>query len=178
MIKIEAARPEDVYGLVRLMQVCAPHGLLRKPDEINNDFIKNKLPVAGRKWFFVAWSEAAPIGIVWGQVYDQYRLRQCVGELSLAVHPLAQSNGIGRTLMTHLIESIKQNSPQIRRIELMCNPHNTKAVALYKSLGFEKEGLLKARVISDDGQPMDDLQMGLILTSNKPSGATNKGSEE
>jgi ribosomal protein S18 acetylase RimI-like enzyme len=172
-IKIEAAQYDDVEGLVALLRDCAPYGLLRRPEEIHHDMIKEKLPFDQKKWLFIARFDDEIMGMVWAQVYSPYRLRDCVGELTLAVHPKAQSQGLGRRLMVHLMGHIRQMAPQVRRIELMCNPNNTKAVSLYESLGFVREGLLRGRMTADNGEIIDDLLMGWLVEGNAPVQATS-----
>lgn len=172
---IKPAQFDDLDALVTLLRACAHSGLLRKPEEIHPDMLREKMPQDAKKWLFVARSEGELVGVVWGQIYPLHRLRFTVGDLTLAVLPPFQSQGIGRALMVHLIRAIQEEAPQVHRIELMCNPENQKAVAIYQSLGFVKEGFLRGRFISDDGRFIDDLQMGLIVADNGPVSATRLG---
>jgi RimJ/RimL family protein N-acetyltransferase len=50
----------------------------------------------------------------------------------------------------------------IVRLELTVFPHNAPAIALYRKLGFEEEGILRRRYLID-GRYMDAMLMGRDL---------------
>ena len=49
-------------------------------------------------------------------------------------------------------------------VELQVRADNPRAIALYRSHGFEHEGTRRALVRADDGRLVDDLVMGLLFT--------------
>lgn len=59
----------------------------------------------------------------------------------LAIHPDNFRKGFGKKMMLEIIEFCKNNS--VLRIELSVAVHNLRAIQLYESVGFKKEGILK-----------------------------------
>jgi putative acetyltransferase len=84
-----------------------------------------------------------------------------VVQLTIVVHPGHTSQGYGRILMDHAIEWARR-SPDIEKIELRVRSCNSRAIALYRSLGFEVEGTLKRRIKLSEGYA-DDICMSLFV---------------
>jgi len=63
-------------------------------------------------------------------------------ELGVTVRKSHWNLGIGRIMMVHT-ENVARSESIIRRIHLKVRTDNEKAVALYKSLGYEIEGTVK-----------------------------------
>ena len=80
---------------------------------------------------------------------------QHVGVLSVGVHPSAQRLGVARALLTTLIAHAR--SSRVERLELYVREDNSRARALYASLGFTHEGTRKRFVRLEDGRYVDDL---------------------
>jgi ribosomal protein S18 acetylase RimI-like enzyme len=97
----------------------------------------------------------------------RYKLRMLwhVARFDLAVHPNAQGLGLGRAAMLCALGWARAVSPPVLRAELNVLADNHRAVALYRSLGFEVEGVRRAFVRRADGSLGDDLQMALLLPS-------------
>ncbi|WP_164020825.1 GNAT family N-acetyltransferase [Pyxidicoccus trucidator] len=97
-----------------------------------------------------------------------YRMLRHVGVLGIGVHPAAQGLGVGRLLMQHLLQWVRSHrdadGQRVLRVELYVRADNPRAIALYRSLGFEHEGTRRAFLRADDGALVDDLLMGLLLT--------------
>lgn len=51
----------------------------------------------------------------------------------------------------------------IWRLELLVMAHNDRAIALYERMGYVREGVKRSAILLD-GQPVDELIMGKILT--------------
>jgi ribosomal protein S18 acetylase RimI-like enzyme len=81
------------------------------------------------------------------------------GTLGIGLLPEFRGQGIGRQLMQTTIEAAWQCG--ITRIELTVREHNANAIALYKSLGFEFEGLQR-NAVRIDGQYQNVYAMALI----------------
>lgn len=90
--------------------------------------------------------------------------RAHVCTLTIVIHPRWQGRGLGRALLTRGIEWARGN-PRIEKIELTVRADNQRAIALYRSLGFKDEGLLRGRVNGTDGMMRDDLAMALFTQS-------------
>jgi ribosomal protein S18 acetylase RimI-like enzyme len=86
--------------------------------------------------------------------------------LTIVVHPGHEGQGIGKQLLTALIEWARA-APGVRKIELNVRATNTRAIALYRSLGFEEQGRQLQRICIDAQTFIDDLEMGLFV---KPRG--------
>lgn len=83
-----------------------------------------------------------------------------LSELTLVVHPEHQGRKIGRTIFTIFLEEIGRNRPDIGKVELFTCETNTKAIALYNSLGFKVEGRMEMRVKTPQGLYEADIPMG------------------
>ena len=68
------------------------------------------------------------------------RTRHC-GEFGIAVRSKYWNNGVARNLINELFKWGK-DSKFCEKINLKVREDNKKAIKLYESLGFEKEGLL------------------------------------
>ena len=83
------------------------------------------------------------------------------GELGVSVNPEFQGLGIGRQLITSLIQWA-ENNPAIEKIFLNVFATNEKAIHLYKHLGFAEEGRFIRAVKQPDGEYVDVLQMYIM----------------
>ncbi|WP_231620806.1 GNAT family N-acetyltransferase [Fictibacillus sp. 7GRE50] len=84
-----------------------------------------------------------------------------VGTLGIVVSKYYAGLGLGKALMNELIVWARQNGIT-RKISLVTNEHNTKAIDLYKKFGFDEEGLLKQDNFIN-GTYQNTVMMGLIL---------------
>ncbi|MGG0642653.1 GNAT family protein [Sporosarcina gallistercoris] len=84
-----------------------------------------------------------------------------VGTLGIVIRQSHAGNGLGRLLMTALIDWSKKNE-QTEKITLITRSDNERAVALYEKLGFKQEGVFYKD--SFDGERYyDSLSMALFL---------------
>lgn len=81
---------------------------------------------------------------------------------SFAVNPAFHRRGLGEKMLQELIDEARGNG--IRRVELIVESDNRKALALYHKLGFVIEGTLrKFYKRADDPDYLDDHYLGLLL---------------
>ncbi|MFB3828911.1 MAG: ribosomal protein S18-alanine N-acetyltransferase [Bryobacteraceae bacterium] len=81
--------------------------------------------------------------------YAVSSVREDTGEIiSLAVDPQARGMGLGRALLAHTLGKLAQYGAA--RAELAVRPGNEAALALYKSVGFRRVGLVR-RYYEDGG---------------------------
>lgn len=92
---------------------------------------------------------------------DADQRKRHIGKLSIAVAPACQGQGIGGRLMDQIIE-LAERWFCLRKLALTVLAANEQAVNLYKSRGFEVEGLLRMDIIVD-GVPSDVYPMGKYL---------------
>lgn len=91
-----------------------------------------------------------------------------VGEIAILVSNAQRGLGLGRILMEMAIEWGR--AVGLAKISLRVFPDNTRAVGLYRSLGFEEEGLARGEVRMPGGD-RDVLLMGLALGGTDVTGA-------
>ena len=87
----------------------------------------------------------------------KHRMRHSA-DISLIVHTNYQNAGIGRAILTQLLE-LADNWLLLKKVELEVAAGNSRAIHLYESLGFEREGLKKYATITD-GKLTDIVVMG------------------
>lgn len=165
MPDIRRSTQADLNGLVALYKAAAASGgLSRKPEEVTAGYVGGYLAQAGEAGLsLLAVAGDQVVGEIHGWSMPQSQFAHVFGDITIAVHPQAQGQGVGRALFTALIAEIATAMPQIRRIELGCRESNARAIALYKSLGFVIEGRLKNRVYDQAGYYEDDFVMGLLV---------------
>lgn len=87
-------------------------------------------------------------------------ITQHVGVLGIGLLPAVRGQGIGRRLMLAAIEKAKKQG--LTRIELTVREKNENAIALYKKIGFEMEGL-KRNATRTDGVYENIYMMALLV---------------
>jgi len=75
-------------------------------------------------------------------------------------HPAARGRGLGRQVMTALIENARQTDLELLILGARGNNHGT--IQLYEELGFREWGRLPNRIVVGDDR-FDDVQMMLPL---------------
>lgn len=74
-------------------------------------------------------------------IHQKHRNEHILYLGGVAIHPDNFGKGFGRKMMLEIIDFCKKND--VLRIELSVAVHNEKAIQLYESVGFKKEGILK-----------------------------------
>ena len=87
------------------------------------------------------------------------RRRHAMG-MGISVAAEAQGQGIGRALMAALID-YADNWGQVLRTELTVYADNARAIRLYESFGFQREGLMRAYALRN-GVYVDTLVMARL----------------
>ena len=91
---------------------------------------------------------------------DPHPASRHVADLGLMVAGTHRRQGIGRALMEQAV--LWARSAGVRKLELHVFPHNDPAIALYESMGFEREGYRKGHYRRDDGY-QDAILMALEI---------------
>ncbi len=84
------------------------------------------------------------------------------GEFGMSVERSSRDQGIGSLLLKVLLEWAAQNKT-IEKIGLNVHSNNERAIALYKKMGFEIEGIKKRDVNYGEGQYVDTTVMGRFI---------------
>jgi ribosomal protein S18 acetylase RimI-like enzyme len=161
---IRLARIEDAPQLAAAERVHAqtPGMLASAPDELEDGAFAAKIRDLGQLangCYIVAVQGDQLVGHA---LLDPLRLRSTahVVQLTIAVHPGFEGQGIGRLLMVELLEWAR-GEPSVEKVELRVRHENERAIELYRSLGFVQEGRFVRRVKTPDRRYLDDVAMGL-----------------
>lgn len=138
-------------------------GLARTASEITREYIEHFVSKSIYNGIELIASSGQPGRIV-GEIHCYSNgitaFSHVLSDLTIAVDPEYQRQGIGRMLFTELLNDVTLNRPDILRVELIARESNIRAITFYESLGFEKEGRLKKRIKRSDGGFEDDIMMG------------------
>ena len=153
---IRAGRSEDAPAIRALYQAvgATPGGIARSPDEVTPEYVDGFVTQSlARGVILVAELEGMP-GLAAELHAYRSELRifsHVLGELTVAVHPAAQGQGLGRQLFDALLELVRRDHPGITRVELITSESNHRALRLYEGVGFRREGRLAGRIRNPDG---------------------------
>ncbi len=143
-----------------------PDGLARTPAEITAAYIDGFMARAASDGVELVWEANDGSGQLLGEIHASSpgiaSLAHLLTDLTIAVDPQAQGQGVGRALFQGLLEHVLLQMPQISRVELFARASNRRARALYLSLGFVDEGVLRRRVNNARGEAQDDTIMGWL----------------
>lgn len=162
---IRQAQPGDHARLVQLYRAVAmvPDGIARTPDEVTDEYVALFMARAAANGIEIVFEEDGRLlGEIHASCAGIASLAHLLTDLTIAVHPQAQGRGVGRRLFQALLDHVMQAMPHITRVELFARDSNTRARALYASLGFLEEGRLRARVNNSRGEPETDTIMGWL----------------
>ncbi|HOX82753.1 MAG TPA: N-acetyltransferase [Chryseolinea sp.] len=157
---------DDLHSLIALYKAVArtEDGIARLEYEVTEDYVKD----------FLLKSLASGLIIVGENPDDETQLIASVhaykkgikvfdhvlGDMTLVVHPQFQGKKIGRTIFTIFLEEIGRNRLDVGKVELIARESNTKAIALYQSLGFLVEGRMEMRIKTTHDDYEADIPMG------------------
>jgi putative acetyltransferase len=99
------------------------------------------------------------VGVAGLHLNGNPRLRHS-GSVGIMVHKDYQNQGIGKALMGALLD-IADNWLLLERVELSVFVDNERAIHLYETLGFEKEGIKRKAAIRN-GKYEDEYMMSRI----------------
>ena len=137
-------------------------GLARAANEITREYVEgfvSKSIVHGLEFVATDREVNAVVGEIHCYGSGIRTFAHVLGDLTIAVHPRYQGQGVGRMLFTELLREVTENRPEVLRVELIARESNKKARTFYESLGFNEEGRLVQRIRSVDGGFEDDIMM-------------------
>lgn len=109
--------------------------------------------------FVAVTPEGKIIGCAGISIFGNPRLRHSAS-LGIMVLPEYQGQGVGKALMSTLMD-LADNWLMLVRVELGVYPDNLRALRLYESFGFEREGVKRKAVIRN-GAYIDEIVMGRV----------------
>lgn len=162
---IRPAIAEDQKKLFHLYRKVARqgYGIARSEKEISASYIKYFMKKSSENGFeLVVEHPQDPDRIIgdihcWGS--DLAICRHVLADLTTAIDPEFQGQGIGKALKTELLQLIQEKRPDILRLESIVFENNTKSIKLNEKLGFIMEAKLENRVILNNNQFMNDILM-------------------
>jgi len=167
-VLIRSATEADAQALIARDVELANRGVgtIYEPGEIDEDVHARRRKVrrlldAPRDHLIVAEHAGQIIGEASFRAGPSRRTRHH-GMLGISVATAWQQRGVGRALMTTLIDWCRAH-PDIERVCLWVFANNTPALALYRSLGFIEEGRRVREIRLAPGVYTDDLVMALSV---------------
>ncbi|HET9254007.1 MAG TPA: GNAT family N-acetyltransferase [Pseudonocardiaceae bacterium] len=92
--------------------------------------------------------------------------RHNVGSLAMMLARQHRGQGIGGRLLDEGLRWARES--QLHKVDLGVWPHNTAAIALYRSRSFAVEGRLRRHYRRANGELWDMVAMGLVLDTRSP----------
>lgn len=165
-IAVRATRADDVDALLSLYRAVArtPGGLARLESEIGRDVVESYVTrsVDGGIGRVAVTDTGSVVGEIHALSPGIFCFTHVLTDLTVAVHPDARSQGVGRQLFRSLMDAVIQGRPDITRIELIARESNGRALQFYESLGFVREGVLRKRIRNPDGSLESDVPMAWL----------------
>lgn len=144
-------------------------GIARYADEITDEYVNEFITRSLRNGVIVVAEDSAThviAGELHAYPYGVRRLAHVLTSLTIVVDPDAQGQGIGRQMFETLLHEVRENRPDILRIELIVQESNPYARRLYESVGFRVEGRLTDGIMNTKtGLPETDLPMAWLRSS-------------
>lgn len=162
---IRFATLHDHAAIVKLYRDVAaiPDGIARTPSEVTDDYVSGFMQRAAANGVELVYEHEGRIaGEIHASCVGIASLAHLLTDLTIAIHPGTQGKGVGRQLFMALLSHVTEAMPHITRVELFARDSNTRARALYASLGFVEEGRLRARVNNARSEPETDTVMGWL----------------
>jgi ribosomal protein S18 acetylase RimI-like enzyme len=160
---IRPSQDTDAPGLAALIDAVAGEGELiaavpGEPDTIEQSVRLVSIVLEGGLTLTLE-VDGVPAGHVMVQRRAGRRYAH-VGEIAILVSNAQRGGGLGRSLMEMAIDWSRVVG--LAKLTLRVFPDNQRAISLYRSLGFQDEGLLTGEVRMPSGD-RDLLAMGLAL---------------
>lgn len=165
---IRCIKKEDADGFLELshrldhetsFMLLAP-GERRITPEENRQRLASLLD-SGNSMIFVAEANGQLVGYV-GAYGSSYQRNRHSVHLVVGILQAYSGQGVGTRLFAELYRWAE--TKQLHRLELTVMAHNEAAIALYKKMGFEVEGVKKDSIRLED-RFVDELYMAKLLPS-------------
>lgn len=167
-ISVDIAMPQFAFDeILRMIEKLSDESdnLPFNSEDIGIDVVDlrkfiERLNLADNSIFLVAMHESEPVGFGYLEGGRRARTHHCTN-LGIGVLLEYSGCGIGKAIMTALIDYAR-GTESIAKIELQVRKENQRAIKLYKSCGFEVEGISK-RSLFIDGEFYDYVHMGMLI---------------
>lgn len=149
---VRPAVETDLHKIYALYKEVAqePIGIARTPEEVTEDYIKSFMRAAASSGIELVIENPANPGQVVAEIHcykmDLKKFRHILGDLTIAIHPNFQGQGLGKLIFTHLLQFITSHRPDVLRVELVTQESNERARLFYQKIGFIPEGRFLQRI--------------------------------
>lgn len=158
---IRSAEPDDAARISALIgQPGVFEGLLQTPDAANASRLEYHQKVEPHACRLVAVAGDEIVGSAGLHTMGPGLRRMHVRSLGIGVATAWQGRGVGRALLTRLLDWA-DNWAGVLRVELHVHADNERAMALYQSMGFVQEGHHKAYSLKN-GRYVDTFSMARL----------------
>lgn len=165
-ILIRATKSSDIGAIASLYRAAGERGsgLARSPVEVTLDYVTQfvEASLSGGLALVATDSGDAIIAEIHARRLYPRTFAHVLGDLTIAVHPSKQGQGIGRALFVEFLRRVTDDMPHILRVELKAREGNARAIRMYESIGFAREGRMTNRVILPDGSFDNDIPMAWL----------------
>jgi len=164
LARLRPGRREDAPAIQLLYQTvgATPGGIARTPQEVTSDYVDGFVARSLERGIIIV-AEAPGLTGLAAELHayrsELHNFTHVLGDLTVAVHPAAQGQGIGRQLFTRLLDEVARDHPDITRVELVAAESNARALRLYESVGFQREGRFEGRIRNSSGGFEADIPM-------------------
>lgn len=164
---IRKALPKDAEELGHLYKTVAKNerGIARMEDEISGQYIRHTIDSALSEGVMLIGLNEASQSIIAEIHAIKYGIRifdHILTHITMIVHPDHQGKGLGKKILQAFLNEIKENRPDVRRVELESRSSNYRSIGLYKQLGFVQEGTMKDKTRNKDGSFEDSILMAWL----------------
>ncbi|HEY2704821.1 MAG TPA: GNAT family protein [Candidatus Dormibacteraeota bacterium] len=162
--EIRPAGADDAPALVALRDAVAAEGTWVAAEPGERSVLEESLALAGLISHGGLSLVAEVDGRVAGQLAvhrQQGRYESHRGDLSITVDRHLRGQGLGRALVETAVDWAR--AVRLAKLTLGVFPENHRALALYRSAGFEEEGRLRGH-LRVGGEARDLVLMGLLLS--------------
>lgn len=165
--KIEPGAAEDAAAIYELYRAVAAFegGLARTAEEITPEYVEYFLHNSLQSGVVIIArnrDDGKIVGEIHGYALGPKVFAHVLRELTIAVHPERQGAGVGKALFTSFMNLVRENRPDVLRVELIARESNRKAIEFYQKIGFEIEGKLRNRIRSVGGGFEADVPMAWL----------------
>lgn len=171
-LRVEEARPRDALPALDLYRrvLAEERWFITQGDEYQFSLEDMSQRVADMQashnsTFLVARSpdlQLAGMFLLFGGVLARMRH---TAKLEVLVDASHRGRGVGRALLTAGLEWAVEN-PTLEKVGLSVFSDNERAIALYRSFGFEEEGCRRGEYRMEDGSYRDDLLLQRSVSSS------------
>jgi GNAT superfamily N-acetyltransferase len=160
---IVSATTDDAQEIENLYRIVSAHGgLARKPNEIHLGFgleivekcLKNGIIL------LIKIDGVFPLaGVIHASRPDIADLRHVMNQVTILIRPELQGQGLGKKLFKRFLSVIREQYPDIYRVELRTRASNKAGIRLYTELNFVFEGKFLGRIRGTNGELEDGYPM-------------------